>query len=64
VNGVEIWGWKERMKKLQDRYLRWELVVQGDAKLHNKEGNAKGKAKRKGEKKGLVIRGEIEGRRG
>jgi len=29
--GVEIWGWKERegMERLQDRYLRWVLGVEG-----------------------------------
>jgi len=29
--GVEIWGWKEReeMKKLEEKYLRWVLGVNG-----------------------------------
>lgn len=45
---VEVWSWEERksMERLEERYMRWVLGVDGVTRVYDKGGVTKGKDKK------------------
>ena len=62
--GAEIWGWKEReeLERVQERYLRWCLKVDGTTPAHvvRRETGVK-KNNGEGINKGSKVRSEVKG---
>lgn len=55
--GAKVWGWKERkgIERLEEKYMRWVLGVEGRTPGYIIKKVAKKKVKRKNRKKSVEL---------